>query len=118
MLQAANYWDAVGSENNARSSLSQAMKMVDARHAPLTGENASLAARLMWRLNAGGKPEALIDIVDRTGVTDAIAIDNLVDVVKAVSPTVAIQMTDRQTEVERRIDELARIAVQVAANTK
>jgi hypothetical protein len=118
MLQAANYWDAVGSENNARSSLSQAMKMVDARHAPLTGENSSLAARLTWRLNAGGKPEALIDIVDGTGVNDAIAIDNLVDVVKAVSPAVAVQLTERQTEVERRIDELARIAVQVAANTK
>jgi hypothetical protein len=118
LLQAADRWYAVGSENKARNSFAQAMKLVDAGQATLTGEETGLAAELMWRLNRAGKPEALIGIVDRMGVKDPGAIDHLVEIARPVSPAVAVQLTDRQAEVERRIDELGRIAIQIAASAK
>ena len=118
LLQAAERWYTVGSENKARSSLAQAMKLIDAGQAKLSGEDSGLAAELIWRLQAAGKPEALPGIVDRIGVSDAGAIDHLVEIVRPVSPVVAVQLAARQTEVERRIDELAKIALQIAANGK
>jgi tetratricopeptide (TPR) repeat protein len=118
LLQAAERWYTVGSENKARGSLARAMKMIDAGQAKLTGADSGLAAELTWRLEASARPEALIDIVDRIGVTDAGAIDHLVEIVKPVSPAVAMQLTARQSEVERRIDELAKIALQIARNGK
>jgi tetratricopeptide (TPR) repeat protein len=118
LLEAAERWYTVGSENKARSSLAQAMKMTDAGQAKLTGAESGLAAELVWRLQAAGKPEALIEIVDRIGVTDTGAIDHLVEIVRPVSPAVAVQLTARQTDVARRMDELAKIALQVAASGK
>ncbi len=118
LLHAAERWYTVGSENRARSSLAQAVKMVDAGQARLAGEDLGLAAELMWRLEAAGRPEAMLGIVDKIAVTDAGAIDHLVDVVRPVSPVVAVQLAAKQTETWRRIDELARIALQIAASGK
>jgi len=118
LLEAADRWYTVGSENKARSSLAQALKIIDAGQAELTRTDSGLAAELTWHLHAASKPEALIGIVDKLGVIDAGAIDHLVEIVRPVSPAIAIQLTARQTEVERRIDELAKIALQIAADGK
>jgi hypothetical protein len=118
LLQAAQRWDTVGSENRARISLAQAMKMIDVGRVKLGWEDAGIAAELTWRLNAGGKPEALPDIVKKFEVNDPRAIDHLVEVVKPVSLAVAVQLANRHTDVARRIDALANIALQIAANAK
>jgi hypothetical protein len=118
LLQAADRWHEVGSDNKARNSLVQATRLIDSGQAKLAGKDFALLAELTWRLEASGKPEALLDIVDRIGVTDASAIDHLVEIVKTVSPAVAVQLANRQADVERRIDELANIGLQVAAKAK
>lgn len=118
LLRAAEGWYVTGNTNNARNSLSQALKIVDARQAPLTGNDSGLAAELIWRLDAAGKAESMIGIVDKIGVSDPGAIDHLVKIVRPVSPAVAVQLTGKQVEVVRRITELAEIGIQVAANAK
>jgi hypothetical protein len=94
------------------------MKLVDAGQAKLTGEDAGLAAELAWRLDAAGRPEALFDIVEKWGVNDERTIDHLVEIVKPVSPAVAVQLANRQPDVVRRIDALAGIALRIATGAK
>jgi hypothetical protein len=118
LLEAAERWYTVGSENKARSSFAQAMKLVDAGQAKLTGEDAGLAAELAWRLDAAGRPEALFDIAEKWGVNDERTIDHLVEIVKPVSPAVAVQLANRQPDVVRRIDALAGIALRIATGAK
>jgi hypothetical protein len=51
-------------------------------------------------------------------VTDPNTIDHLVEIIRPVSPAVAVQLTERQVEAERRIVELANIAIQIAEGAK
>jgi hypothetical protein len=118
LLQSAAYWYAVGNEDNARSALSTAMKIADEQHAPLAASELGVAAELMWRTGGQGNAEAIFAIVDKLGVTDSGAIDRLVEIIRPVSPAVAVQLTGRQIEVGRRITELANIAIQIAGDTK
>jgi tetratricopeptide (TPR) repeat protein len=118
LLRAAQYWYAIGNEDNARNAMSQAMKRVDAGQARLSGSDSGKAAELTWRLDGKGKAESIIGIVDKIGVTDPIAIDQLVEIIRPMSPAVAVQLAGRQSEVTRRIEELANIAIQVAATAK
>jgi hypothetical protein len=60
----------------------------------------------------------MLAIVDKLGVSDPGAIDHLVEIMKPVSPSVAVQLASRQTEVERQIDELSAIGVAVAESAK
>jgi hypothetical protein len=94
------------------------MRLADERRTPLTGNDLGLAAELTWRLDGGGKGEPMIGIVDKLGINDPSVIDHLVEIVTPVSPAVAVQLSGRQVEVERRIDELANIAIQIAAGAK
>ena len=118
LIYAANAWNATSSEDNARNSLSQAMKLVDAGQVSLYGNDLGVAAELTWRLDRTGKAESMIGIVDRMGVNDPSAIDHLVEIIRPISPTVAVQLAGRQVEVGRRIMELANIAIQIAAKAK
>jgi tetratricopeptide (TPR) repeat protein len=118
LLRAAHDWYAVGNEGNARKSLARVMKGVEERGAPFAANDLGLAAELTWRLGGAGKAESLLAIVDKIGVNDPSAIDHLVEIIRVVSPAVAVQLTGRQVEVERRIDELANIAIQIAADAK
>lgn len=114
LLRAADGWYAVGNEDKSREALFQALKMREEDQIQLDREQSSLAAELMWRMEGAGRAEAIIDIVDRIGVTDPSAIDRLSEVIRPVSPVVALQLAKRQTEATRRIDELANIAIQIA----
>jgi len=118
LLRAAHDWYAVGNEDSARNNLSRAMKLADEQHAPLTAADLVVAAELMWRIGGEGKAQSILGIVDKLGVTDPNAIDRLVEIIRPVSPAVAVQLTGRQAEVERQIVELADIAVQIAGDTK
>jgi len=118
LLRAAHHWYAVGNEDNARNNLSKAMKLADELHAPLTADDLGVAAELMWRINGEGKAQSILGIVDKLGVTDPSAIDRLVEIIRPVSPAVAVQLTARQVEVERQIAELANIAIQIAGGAK
>jgi len=118
LLRAAEGWLAIGNEASARESLSQALEKRDVLQAPLTWEESSLAAELMWRLEGAGKAEAMIGIVDKLGVNDPGAIDQLVEVIRPISPTVAVQLSNRQTDGWRRITELGNIAIQIAGDAK
>jgi tetratricopeptide (TPR) repeat protein len=118
LLRAAEGWLAIGNEANARESLSLALEKRGAPQAPLTWEESSLAAELMWRLDGAGKAEAIIGIVDKLGVSDPSAIDHLVEIIRPVSPAIAVQLSDKQVEVWRRITELANIGVQLADGAK
>jgi hypothetical protein len=60
----------------------------------------------------------MLGIVERLQVNDPNAIDHLVEIVTPISPAVAVQLAGRQVEVERRIDELANIGIQIAAKAK
>ncbi|MBR0895585.1 hypothetical protein JQ616_11545 [Bradyrhizobium tropiciagri] len=113
LLAAANAWYTTGDEDRARDDLAQVLTM-----ARLTGNDAGLAVELAWRLDGAGKPESMITIVDKFGVTDPSAIDHLVEVIKPLSPAVAVQLAGRQVEVWRQIDELANIGVQLASDAK
>jgi tetratricopeptide (TPR) repeat protein len=114
LLRAAESWLAIGNEAGARENLSKALEKRDALQAQLTWEESSLAAELMWRLEGAGKAEAMIGIVDKLGVNDPSAIDHLVEVIRPISPAVAVQLSNRQIEGWRRITELANIAIQIA----
>jgi tetratricopeptide (TPR) repeat protein len=118
LLRSAHDWYAVGNEDNARNNLSNAMKIADAQHTPLAGDDLGIAAELMWRLNGQGNAQSILGIVDKLGVTGPNAIDHLVEIIRPVSPAAAVQLTARQVEVERRIEELANIAIQVARDAK
>ncbi len=113
LLAAANAWYMTGDEDRARDDLAQVLTM-----ARLTGNDAGLAAELAWRLDGAGKPASMITIVDKFGVTDPGAIDRLVQIIRPLSPAVAVQLAGRQVEVWRQIDELANIGVQLAADAK
>ena len=115
LLQVANSWIAVGGEGKARASLSVVMKLVDARQVQLTASDSALAAELTWRLDGAGKAEAIIAIVDKIGMVGPVAIDPLIEVIRPVSPAVAVRLTERQDDVTQRILELANIAIQIAA---
>ena len=56
----------------------------------------------------------MLEIVDKLQVDHPDAIDHLVEIIRPVSPAVAVQLTNRQAAVERRIGELATIAIQIA----
>ncbi len=118
LLVAANAWYVAGEKDKAGKSLAQAMKLVDAIQTPLTGNDLGLAAELMWRLGGAGKAEAIIGIVEQIGVNDPVAIDHLIEIIRPISPAVAVGLSGRQSEVERRIADLANIAIQIAADTK
>jgi tetratricopeptide (TPR) repeat protein len=118
LLRAAESWLAIGNEASARESLAKALEKRDALQAPLSWEESSLAAELMWRLEGAGKAEAMIGIVDKLEVNDPSAIDHLVEVIRPVSPAVAVQLSNRQIEGWRRITELANIAIQIAEAAK
>ena len=115
LLQVANSWIAVGGEGKARASLSAVMKLVDARQVQLTASDSALAAELTWRLDGAGKAEAMLAIVDKIGMFGPVAIDPLIEVIRPVSPAVAVRLTERQDDVTQRILELANIAIQIAA---
>jgi hypothetical protein len=118
LLQAANYWYQVGEEEDARRDLTQALKMTEERQSPLAWNDQADAAELMWRINGKGKAEAMLEIVDKLRANDPAAIDRLVAIMTPVSPAVAVQLAGRQVEVERRIVELANIAIQIAGAKK
>ncbi|PAY06264.1 hypothetical protein CK489_25510 [Bradyrhizobium sp. UFLA03-84] len=113
LLAAANARYMTGDEDRTRDDLAQVLTM-----ARLTGNDAGLAAELAWRLDGSGTPASMITIVDKFGVTDPGAIDHLVEIIRPLSPAVAVQLAGRQVEVWRQIDELANIGVQLAADTK
>ncbi|MGY4418330.1 hypothetical protein ACVWY2_000755 [Bradyrhizobium sp. JR6.1] len=113
LLAAANARYTTGDEGRARDGLSQLLAM-----ARLVGNDAGLAAELAWRLDGAGKPERIITIVDKFGVTDPSAIDHLVEVIRPLSPAVAVQLVGRQVEVWRQIADLANIGVQLASDAK
>jgi len=115
LLQAAKYWYEVGEEEDARRRLTQALKMAEERQSTLAAKDLGVAAELMWRINGNGKAQALLEIVDKLQVNDPGAIDHLIEIMTPVSPVVALQLTGRQVAVERRIQELANIAIQIAA---
>jgi hypothetical protein len=118
LIYAASAWNATGSEESARNCLSEAMKLVDAGQVSLDGNDLGVAAELTWRLDRAGKAESIIGIVDRMGINDPSAIDHLVETIRPISPAVAVQLADRQVEVVRRVAELARIAIEIAAKAK
>jgi hypothetical protein len=118
LLQVASDWYGIGEEELSRRSLAAAMKVVDERHSPSDVNDTNFAAELMWRIDGAGKAETMIGIVDKMGVNDPGAIDHLVEIMRDVSPAVAVQLSDRQSEVERRIDELANIAIKIADSPK
>jgi hypothetical protein len=113
-LQAANYWYEVGDVENARRSLAQFLKMWDEIQSTSPANDAGVAAELMWRIDGNGKAQALLEIVDKLEVNDPSAIDRLVEIIRPVSPAVAVQLTGRQVAVELRIVELGNIAIQIA----
>jgi tetratricopeptide (TPR) repeat protein len=117
-LRTAHDWYAVGNEEKARNNLSEAMKSADELHTPLAADDLAVAAELMWRISGEGKAQSILEIVDKLGLTDPNAIDHLIEIVRSVSPADAVQLTGRQSEVERRIDELANIAIQIAGGGK
>jgi hypothetical protein len=118
MLQAANFWYEAGNEERARQSLDEAMRVVGEHQTSLGPDNIALAAELMWRIQGKGEAKAMLPIVDKLGVNDPSAIDHLVEIMKPVSPSVAVQLAGRQTEVDRRIDELAGIGIAIAEGAK
>jgi tetratricopeptide (TPR) repeat protein len=118
LLHVTEGWLAVGNEASARKSLSQALRIRDGTHTPLTWEDAGRAAKLLWRLDGAGKAEAMIDIVDKLEASDPSTIDDLVEFMRPVSPAVAVQLSDRQTEVWRKVTGLANIAIQVAGDAR
>lgn len=115
LLDAAKGWHAVGNASKSREAMSQALDMRAQDQVQLDFAQSSLAAELMWRIEGAGRPETMIDIVDRIGVTDPNAIDRLIEVISPLSPAIALELVGRQTEVTRRIDELANIAIRIAA---
>ena len=116
LLRAAVGWRAIGNEARARESLSQALAIRDARQVPLNWEESVVVAELMWRLDGGGKAEAMIGIVDKLGISDAG--HPLLDIVRPLSPAVAVQLVERQANVRSRISYLAEIAIQIAGEAK
>lgn len=118
VLRAAKYWYEIGEQSEARKVVASAVEMTQRIKLPFSGDDADVAAELLWRINAEGKPEAMLEIVDKLEIRDATAIDRLVEIVRPVSPVAAIKLSGRQIEVERRIDELANIGIQIAETTK
>jgi hypothetical protein len=118
LLETANAWYKIREEELARRSLAEALKMTEARQSPLAANDLAIAAELMWRIDGKGNAQALLEIVDKLQVNGPSAIDRLVEIMRPVSPAVAVQLTGRQVEVERRIDELAEIAIQIADAAK
>ena len=118
LLQAANAWYEIGNEDDAHQCLDQAMNMVVERHTPLAASDAGLAAELTWRIDGNGEAKAMLPIVDKLEVSDPSAIDHLVEIMKTISPAIAVQLAGRQTEVEREIDELAAIGIAIAEGAK
>ncbi len=114
LLQAANYWYEVGQEDDARRCLTQAIKMTGEGQSSLTADQRGVAAELMWRISGEGNPQALVDVADKLQVNDPSAIDHLVEILSPVSPALAVQLTGRQIEAERRITELAGIGIRIA----
>lgn len=118
LLHAAKDWHEVGEQEFARQRLAEAMMTADEHHSPLVENDLGDAAELMWRLNGAGKAESMTAIVDKLAVNDPGAIDRLVEIITPISPAVAVQLTGRQTEVYRQIDELANIAIQIGTGAK
>jgi hypothetical protein len=118
LIYAARAWNNTGNEDHARNSLSQAMKLIDAGQASLGESDLGVVAELTWRLGRTGKAESIIGIVDRMAISDPSAIDHLVETIRPISPAVAVQLSAKQTEVWRRMTELANIAIQIADNPK
>jgi hypothetical protein len=118
LLKAANDWYEVGDETKARRGLDEAMTISKEGQSGLAADDLGVSAELMWRINGQGKAEAMLGIIDRLQVNDPNTIDHLVEIIRPVSPAVAVQLAGRQAEVERRIDDLASIAVQIAAGAK
>ncbi len=116
LLLAASDWHDVDEDVRARQWLEEAIRIAGERHSPLDANDLGIAAELMWRIDGKGEAQAMPGIVDKLGVTDPNTIDHLVEIIGPISPAVAIQLAGRQVEVERRIDELASIGVQLAAN--
>ncbi|QPF87659.1 hypothetical protein IC762_15790 [Bradyrhizobium genosp. L] len=109
LLAAANTRYEINNEDKARDDLAQALSI-----ASLTGSDAGLAAALTWWLDGDGTAETLVAIVDKMRLTDSDAINQLIETVRPVSPAVALRLVDRQTDIERRIDELTNIAIAIA----
>jgi hypothetical protein len=116
LLRAGEGWQRSGNETRARQSLSQALATRDARQVALNWEQSTLAAELMWRLDGAGKPEAIIDIVDKLGINDAG--HRLIEIARSLSPAVAVQLVERANNVQTRISSLAEIAIQIAGDDK
>jgi hypothetical protein len=116
LLQVARDWYDVGDEEGARRNLAEVTEMAKLPQSSLAAADRGLAAELMWRIS--GKSEAILDIVDQLQVNDRAAIDHLVEVMSPISPAVAVRLTGRQVALERRINELATIALQIAEAAK
>jgi tetratricopeptide (TPR) repeat protein len=110
LLRAADHWYEIGKEKEARRSLAEALKTAGERQSTIAGG----AAALMWRMDGNGDAEAMLEIVDRLHVNDPADIGRLVEIIRPVSPAVAVQLTGRQVNVETRIRELADVAIQIA----
>jgi hypothetical protein len=98
--------------------LAQFLKMWDEIQSTTPANDAGVAAELMWRIDGNGKAQALLEIVDKLEVNDPSAIDRLVEIIRPISPAVAVQLTGRQVAVELRIVELGNIAIQIAEAKK
>ncbi|PDT73323.1 hypothetical protein CO675_31350 [Bradyrhizobium sp. C9] len=118
LLEAAEAWYAVGNESKAREDLAQVMKMGEGGQGQRSGGRSGRVAELVWHLDGMSKAETMVDIVDKLGVTDPGAIGRLVDVIRPLSSTVAVQLAARQTDVARQIEELANIAITMAQKSK
>ena len=118
LLQVAKDWYDVGDEEGARRILAEVTEMAKLPQSSLAAADRGLAAELMWHISSNGKPEAVLDIAEKLEVNDPAAVDHLVEVVRPISPAIAATLTDRQVELERRIDELAAIALQIADAAK
>lgn len=109
LLAAANTRYEIGKEDKARDDLAQALTMVRP-----AGSDAGLAAALTWWLDGDGRAQTLIAIADKMGIADPGAIDRLVETIRPLSPAIALQLVDRQTDIERQIDEVTKIAIAIA----
>ena len=118
LLQAGGDWHSIGKESEARRSLAQTEIIARERGVPLNPTELGVGSRGDVAARGGGQAEAMVGIVDKSGVDDPSAIDHLVEIIQPISPAVAVQLSDRQVEVWRRITELANIALQMAGHVK
>jgi hypothetical protein len=118
VLQAAKYWYEVGKERDARGDLASALEKTKGVQPRFSESGLEIASELMWRFGGEGKPQAMLETVDKLQIQSSPAIDHLVDILRPVSSAAAVQLSGRQVDVYQRIEELANIAIQIAEAAK